>query len=214
MSISVRGHSEARCAPERATVHFSVSIDGPEREPVRQRAALLASELNAELAGHGNAVEWNSESLSIWSDRPWSQDGQQLDPIYHANVSFTATTGDFDLLAGLLDRLGERDGVTVHHVSWALTDETRLRVERELAVVAVAEATARAEAYAAALGLRKVAPVELADAGLLGAGNQKLGSYDMMARSVAGMDSQVELKPSEILVSAGVEMRFEAWASA
>lgn len=200
-----------RTAPELATVYFFVNFEGGERDSVRSAALNLAAELTDELNGHADGVDWHSESLSIWSDRPWSNEGKRLDPVYHAHVNFVAKTANFDLLGKLLDSLTEREGVTVNSVSWSLADETRLRIEREQAVAAVAEATARAQAYAAALGVANVVPVHLADTGLLGDVSAKGASADtLMARSFAGGSPEVALKPDEITVSAGVEMRFEA----
>ena len=73
--ISVRGEHEARLAPERGTVHFSVRADGPERGPVVERIASLALPLREQLDERkdaGAVTEWTSRRVSVWSDRPWN----------------------------------------------------------------------------------------------------------------------------------------------
>lgn len=207
VTISVRGHSETRIAPEKGVVRFAINVEGSQRDEVTQRASRIAASVSSEL--DSRHVSWTSQTLSVWSDRPWSNDGTRLDPVHHATIAFTASSKDFDRLTQLIGNLGTRDEVQVHNVSWELTKETRERVEREMAVAAVAEATQRAAAYAAALELTSVEASEVADVGLLGAQGARESGVQM-ARLMSDAVPAVNLKPDEIQVAASVDMRFAA----
>jgi len=213
--ITVRGENEARVAPERAVAHVSVTADGPERGAVVERIAALATPVREDLAARkaaGVLTDWSSQRVSVWSDRPWNTEGRQLDLVHHASVELTATFTDFMVLSDWLNGLAERDGLQVGAVEWLLSSETRSRVERDVATAAVAVAVDRATAYAGALGLTTVTPMEIADLGLLTGGQEGAPSPRMFAK--AAMDSAgapaVDFQPDDIVVSAAVEARFRA----
>lgn len=213
--ITVRGENEARVAPERAVAHVSVTADGPERGAVVERIAALATPVRDDLAARqaaGALTDWSSQRVSVWSERPWNNEGRQLALVHHASVELTATFTDFMVLSDWLNGLAERDGLQVGAVEWLLSPETRSRVERDVATAAVAVAVDRATAYAGALGLTAVTPLEIADLGLLTGGQEGAPSPRMFAK--AAMDSAgapaVDFQPDDIVVSAAVEARFRA----
>jgi len=213
--ITVRGENEARVAPERAVAHISVSADGPQRGAVVELIAALATPVREDLAARkaaGTLTDWSSQRVSVWSDRPWNNEGRQLDLVHHASVELTATFTDFMVLSDWLNEVAERDGLQVGAVEWLLSPETRAHVEREVATAAVAVAVDRATAYAGAIGLTSVAPVEIADLGLLTGGAEAGPSPRMFAK--AAMDSAggsaIDFQPDDIVVAAAVEARFRA----
>ncbi len=215
--ITVRGAHETRVAPERGIAHVSVVADGPERGPVVERMAALAAPLRNDLAARaeaGTLLEWSSDRVSVWSDRPWNDQGVQLDLVHHASVELTATFTDFAVLSWWLGDLAEGDGVQVRYMQWELSPESHSRVEREVATSAVGVAVERATAYAAALGFASVEPVEIADLGLLS--RSDAGQPEMARMMVAGAApggygrDSVDLRPADIVISAEVEARFRA----
>lgn len=216
--ITVRGHHETRIAPERAVAQIVAAVDGPERGPVIDRLAAVAEPVRAELADRaaaGTVAEWSSQRVSVWAERPWNQDGRQLDPVHHASVQLTATFTDPSALGDWLNSIVDNDGLQVGAISWELSPETRARVERETATVAVAVAVERATAYAHAISCPTLTPLEIADLGLLNGGDAPAAPEMMrMARasvmSDAGSAPAVELQPDDIVVSAAVEARFRA----
>jgi len=214
VTITVRGESHARVRPERAVAHVAATADGPERTAVIERVSALAEPLRGELAARaatGAVAEWSSQRLSVWADRPWNNEGRQLDLVHHAAVEFTATFIDPTDLSDWLNDIALTDGLQVGAIEWQLTPATRARLEREVATDAVAVAVDRATAYAAAIGRHEVTPVEIADLGLLG--STTAPAAPRMMTKAAAFDSAgaaVELRPEEIVVSAGVEARFTA----
>jgi len=216
--ITVRGEHENRIPAEVSVARVSVRLDGPKREPVLADASTLSEQLREELQalqGTGAVTQWSSDRVSIWSDRPWSQDGKRLALVHHAAVGARAEFTDFAALSEWVTRVSEREGITVDGVSWELTPETAKATERDVASEAVQVAVDRATAYAAAIGLTGVTAVEIADVGLLskptpesGQGSPKM-MRAMMASDMGGGPA-LEFEPQPIVVSAAVEARFVA----
>lgn len=215
--ITVRGENETRVAPERAVAHVSAALDGPERGPLVERIAALAFPVREDLTARkaaGTVADWSSQRVSVWSDRPWNNEGKQLALVHHASVEFTATFTDFMVLSDWLGAIAEREGMQVGTVDWQLSPDTRARMEREVATAAVSVAVERATAYAAAIGLADVTPVEIADLGLLTGSQDQSQTPRMFAKAAMAMDAAgsgaVDFQPDDIIVSAAVEARFRA----
>jgi len=211
--ITVRGEHELRVAPERATVSLSVSLDGPDREQVVERALASAEPVRAGIVareGTGSVTSWSSQRLSVYAERPWNADGRRLDPVYRAGIDFSVTFADIPEMSIWLTEVSVHDGVSIGGVDWHLTAQTEREVEREVATQAVSVAVSRARAYADALGLHTVAPLEIADRGLISAEAPTFKAAAM--RSVASFDAAptMEFQAEEISVSATVEGRFRA----
>lgn len=218
--ITVRGSGEARVAPERAVAHVSASVDGPDRGGVVEQIAALAAPVREDLAARkaaGTIEDWAAQRVSIWSDRPWNNEGRQLDLVHHASVEITATFADFVALSDWLNQIAVQDGVHVGAVDWQLTPATRAATERDVATAAVTVAVERATAYAAAIGRASVTPLEIADLGLLTPGQDAAPSPRMFAKASMSMDAAaspaIDFQPDEIVITAAVEARFSAHPS-
>lgn len=215
VTVTVRGEHEAHVAPERATIQVSVRTEGPDRAAVVDRVMHLAEPVRTTITARADAgvvVDWSSTRLSVRAERPWNNEGKRLAPVYYASVELTATFGEASELSTWVSDISPWDGVEIGWVSWHLTPDTHSRVEREVAAQAVGVAVARARAYAGALGLDDVVPVEIADVGLI-APPQRVGAVE--GRSAAllatpASDTSMEYEPGEIVIAATVEARFLA----
>lgn len=215
--ITVRGFDEARVAPEQAVAHVTATADGTVRPDVVERVGAIAEPVQSALTGlhkAGTVSQWTSARMSVWSERPWNADGNQLPPVHHASIDVTATFASVDALSEWLNALAGRDGIQVGTIEWGLTPATRVRIEREVATAAVAVAVERASAYAQAIGRPTITPIEIADLGLIGSSQQGAPMAEArMMKASASMDSAgggANLRPDVIVVSAGVEARFSA----
>ncbi|WP_314501712.1 SIMPL domain-containing protein [uncultured Microbacterium sp.] len=216
VTITVRGEHETRVAPEEAVAHISVRAEGPERGAVVERIAAVAAPLREDLASRkdaGGLSEWSSQRVSIWANRPWNNEGKQLALVHYAAVEITATFTDFAVLSWWLSDVAERDGVQIDSVNWRLTSASASSTEAEVAAQAVKVAVDRATAYASAIGLGTVVPLEIADLGLLTDASAGPSAAPKMMRAMA-MDSSggpaVGMQPEDIVVTAAVEARFLA----
>lgn len=219
--ITVRGEHETRIAPERAIAHLTIRAEGPERGAVVERMSALTEPVRDDLAARksaGTVVEWTSQRVSVWSERPWNNEGKRLAQVHYASVDLSVTFTDFTVLSWWAGEVAERDGVQLGWIEWKLTPETRASVERDVATQAVGVAVARATAYAGALGLANVTALELADVGLLtqqsgpeaSPAPRMLMAKASFASDAAGGGPAVQLQPEDIVISAAVEARFAA----
>lgn len=214
VTIAVRGEHEVVHPPEEAVAHVSVHSEGPERGPVVEQIAALSAPIRDDLAARkdaGGLTDWTSGRASVWAERPWNAEGKRLAVVHHAAIAFTATFADFSALSRWLSEVAERDGVQVGDITWRLTRATEAALEQDVAAAAVRVAVARATAYANALGLTEVIPVEVADLGLLGRDAQQpvvrmaAASFDGAATA-----SAFDFQPEDITISTALEARFTA----
>ena len=217
VTVTVRGEHEARLSPERATIRVTVRAEGPERATVVDHVLRLTEPVHSSIVGRvdaGTALDWSSTRLSVRAERPWNAEGKRLAPVYYASIDVTATFAEASELSLWISDISAWDGVEIGWVDWHLTPETRVRVEREVAAQAVSVAVTRAEAYAAALGLAQVTPVEIADTGLLSSTTPAPGAPLGKARGAVAFAADaapaMEYEPQDIVLTATVEARFLA----
>lgn len=217
--ISVRGSARTFHPPERGTVHASIGYEGPEMQPVYDQVArdLAAVKASVELlkAGPDAAVTWwSTRQLRTWANRPWNEDGEQLPLVHHATVGVEVKFRDFPALSRWVgEHVEDTEGFSTSRVEWALTSSLREQLFRQVRTDAVRDAVTRAQQYADALGLGKVDPVAIADAGMLGESHHSASARGMdLMGAPRGGGPDIELVPGDIEVSATVEARFVAQA--
>lgn len=217
--ITVQGTFSAWYPAERATVHLSVDLQGPDRQSVLEAATASADEVRESIeALHdsqaGPITWWSSDRVNVWAERPWNQDGKVLPPVFHASVGFTAKFKEFGSLAEWIERVAEISGVTIRDTIWDLTESRKLSVTAEVRSRAVKDAVSKATVFAQSIGLGTVRAIALSDPGMLGdqTGPGPVPVYDMMRTSKleSGGGPPLALKPEEIEVSAAVDARFIA----
>jgi hypothetical protein len=215
--ITVRGTFSAFEAPERGTVHATVAYEGPEMQPVYDRVARDLEAVKTSVSplksgDHGPVTWWSAEQLRTWSDRPWNNEGKLLPLVHHASVGFEVKFRDFNALSRWVgEHVADTEGFRVSHVEWELTSKRRTALQRQVRTRAVEDAVIRAQQYAEALGLAKIRPVAIADAGMLGASLHPeggVGAAHLRMAVPAGGARDVELLPEHIEVSATVDARF------
>lgn len=212
--ITVQGSHTARVAAERAEVSLSVDADGPDRDAVVAAVSSAAAAVRATiepLAESGAIALWSSDSIRVWSQRPWSQDGAQLDPVQHATIDVSATFASFDEIARWIEQVIALDHVTVHGIHWSLTEATLADATAQVRGGAVEDAVAKATAYARSLGLGPVTATAIADPGMLGTSAAPTSESEarfMKMDGAGGSGEPLALKPEHIHVSAAVHARF------
>ncbi|QNE46322.1 SIMPL domain-containing protein [Glaciihabitans sp. INWT7] len=216
--ITVQGRFSSFYPPERATVQISVGFEGPVREPVFAKTVTVSATIRSLLAKQhspatGPITWWSSDSIQVWSSRPWSQDGAQLPPVFHSRIGFSAKFSDFAVMAEWIERVAVLDGLTVGTITWALTEGRKTAVIAEVRSRAVKDAVAKASVYAQSIGLGSVRAVALADPGMLGdqVGASAGGAPHPMSRMMAaGSAPELSLTPEDIEIDAVVDARFIA----
>ena len=221
-TITVQGEHSAWYPAERAIVSASVHAYGAKRDAIFTRAVTAADAVRSLIEAvydkqAGPITRWSSDSVRVWSERPWNNEGKQLSPVFHSAVDFSVKFRDFTALSGWVEALAEVPDVTVGSISWELTEATRIGATTEVRSRAVKDAISKATVFAQSIGLGKVTAIALADPGMLGdpsAGGGPAPGFaarSMMKASYDGGGSaQLQLKPEEIAVSSAVDARFIA----
>ncbi|MFE6650022.1 SIMPL domain-containing protein [Nocardioides sp. NPDC057772] len=167
--IKVRGSHSVEVTPERGVVSAEIRFDGSSPEPVMERLQRELHSVRAELERleRDGAIErFVVHRVRTSAERPWRQDGKQLPLVHRASVGLAVEFIDFTALATWVGRTAGDDGLQVHEVSWRLTKDSRLKVERDVRQEAVRQAKVRAQDYADALDLGPVVVRSINDVGV------------------------------------------------
>ena len=215
--ITVRGEFSAWYPAERATVVASIQMDGAARDEVFSRATAAADEVRESIellhnSSHGPVTWWSSDSVRVWSERPWSNEGTQLDLVYSAAIGYRVKFSDFAALALWVETVSAIEGGTVSSVSWDLTDATRNAAITEVRSRSVKDAVTKASVFAQSIGLGSVTAVALADPGMLGEQGSSPSpiAEARMMKAMNDSGGSLQLKPEEIEVASVVDARFLA----
>ena len=215
--ITVQGEYELRHPAERGCVRLTVGFDGPDREDVLGRTTEGQASLTSELrdlhdSQSGPVTSWTSDNLRVWGDRPWSQTGEQLPVVHHAEIGLEVTFSDLAALSDWVGSVSLVSGVTITGVTWSLTDARRQTLVQEARRRAVENAVAKATVYATSLGLSTVRPVALSDPGMLGDGSAPAQPpQPLFARAASdSANASLTLRPEEIVIQVQVHARFAA----
>jgi uncharacterized protein YggE len=201
--VAVRGEAMREVPPEFARFAVTVSARDKDRQTTLRRLAERAEAMRALIDGYGPAVDRRETgSLQVFPERKRS--GEKI-AAYRGSVSTIVTMTDFDLLGELMLRLADHDLTAVAGPWWELRPDSP--VHREVRRAAIDDAIVVARDYAAALGARITALVELADAGI------RTPGMPLFARA-AGLEHlsaevpAIDLDPQVQTVQAAVEARF------
>ena len=215
MQITVAAHAHSATAPERATLHMRLGVEGTDKKAALEHTTSLVKSF-------ANAVE-QMKSLSpspvTWSAiapigtrswRPWSNDGTTAPLRHSAESAVKLKFHDFGALSRFIDQWGGHPGVSVDKVLWTLTEHRQEQEEDNALTSAVMQAHARAATMARAAGERAVRFLELADQGLLTDGEVSHPHAQTMAlRSGSGMrDEGVTIAPEDVEIDVVVHARF------
>ena len=214
MKITVQGSHRTWVAPERARLSLSASAESGSRERAVSDASTLGNDLAADLNGLvGAGVQSCSvDPVTVHEWRPTDQNGRRLAVRVQAQVNLEAVFTDFGALAAFSAAAGVRDGVRLGWVHWYLTDETAAQSEEGAIGQAIARARSRALAMARADGASDVEIEEISDPGLMGAALAMDAGAPapraMRAMALTESAPEVDVTPSDIEVSATVQVRF------
>lgn len=201
ITIEVRGEAHTTVPPERATVHASVTLDGPEPTHVKTQVAQTVHSVRQGL----DRLQWRGALEGFWVDqvqvsahRPWNDQGEQLPLVHTARVAIRATFTDFSELGGWVLTAD----LTVYDIEWQLSQTTRARVEREMRQAALRDAVVRAQDYADTLNVGTVQVRSVRDPGA--------EQHTPMLRAAAMADSAaaLDLAPEPLAIEAQVLAAF------
>jgi hypothetical protein len=139
------------------------------------------------------------------TDRAGRRSGKQVLRGYAASNQLTVKVTDLDGLGETLDSLVAAGGNTFSGLSFGLEDSSEARDEARRK--AVADAMARAELYAEAVGMRVARIVSISESGGFEPAPAPMGR--MMAMSESADMASTPISGGELTYSANVSIRFE-----
>ncbi|AZG45203.1 SIMPL domain-containing protein [Gordonia insulae] len=215
LEIVVRGVARRKYRPERAILDLTVHLEGRARESVYRDATTMHGavvESLKELLARDVVDEWSSDTLRVYSYRPYDSNGNRRDPVYSTRIKVDAEFTDFEELSKFIDRWAAVDGVDVGHVEWGIPQDNRRTYERELRREAVDDAVAKAQAYADAVGRGAVTATQLADPNMLSTSRSARAMSDPLGIPGDGSGSApaLELRSEDIEIAVAVDARFVA----
>lgn len=218
--ITVQGRFSGFYLPERATLTLAVGFDGPDRDIVFGQTTASSEDVRARITSlldkkTGPITSFSNDSVQVWSDRPWNQDGLTLDPVFHARLGFVVKFSDFSELAAFIEEVATTSGVKVGALQWELTETMRSAAIAEVRSRAVKDAVVKATIYAQSIGLGQVKAVAIADEGMLGGVGTAASAHPIMkemrmASAADQASAPLSLTPEELEIQAVVDARFVA----
>ncbi|MCZ7460969.1 SIMPL domain-containing protein [Streptomyces sp. WMMC940] len=161
--VAVRGEARLEIDPEIATIGVTVSARGTDRRSALDDLTRRNGQVLELVRSYGDAVERLETGVFSISPEPARHGRGERVRAYHGRVRLTAVLADFTALGELTTRLADLDLTRVDGPWWALRPDSPAHGEARRQ--AVLGAVQRAREYAAALGARLAALVELADLG-------------------------------------------------
>lgn len=206
VEISVRGSHVVRAQAEIGIVHGRVAATDESLGAAYDEVGRAVEQVTRSLRGlEGGAVtRWAVHGVQTWTDHHGPHGRER--PLHRAVAELQAEFSDRPALSAWLRHMSHVPGFEVGHVAWALGEETRARLRREATAGAMRDARARAQDYAAALGLSTVEVVAVTDPG---SSAQPMAAVAMAREGVAHAPV-LELSPAEVEVRAEVDARFVA----
>jgi uncharacterized protein len=199
--VAVRGEARLLADPEIATVVVTVDARARDRQTALERCRTGQAAVTAVLGAAGASVESvETTGLAVY---PQQRDGHPVESA--ATVTTRVTVGRLDAVGDLVVALGRLPEVSVSGPHWQLRPDSPAVEQARLA--AVGDAVHRARQYAAAVGARLTALVEISDVGLSSARPRVAAPMAAVARSAAE-ELRLDLAPAPQEVLGSVEVRF------
>jgi uncharacterized protein len=212
----VRGEAVLVVDPEVVEFTVSVTAQARDRREAFERLVKRNDEILELVRSYGDSVD-KVESTGVAVAPELRKGRDEKVRSYSGTVRVKVTIADFSVLGELLARVADTEVASISGPYWRLRRASP--VYREARTRAVAEAVARAQDYAGALGSRITGLVELSDTGLSVSGQPlayaaaaQSGPQMRGGRSASGAPEPplLDLEPVEQTVRASIEARFEA----
>lgn len=205
--LIVRGVGEVRAMPDLASVGVRVDGEGQSRQDAYQMASTTAAAVDGVLAEFEAAIDRvSTAALTVqprtrWRKGETQRTGWQASRVSVVEIQDTSRVGELlNALAGA--------GANISGLSWMIAPANEaFALARQRAG---ADARARAEQYAQALGIRLGPVAWAAEPGL-----RATSRVDWMAGAVGGRavsagaaDEPIEVNPEEVTVRAALEVAY------
>jgi uncharacterized protein YggE len=205
-SLTVTGTAEVLAAPDRAVVSLGAVVEAKNALDAQNQIAQAMQRVIKDIRAQGipeEKIRTAGLSLNPVYSHPASRTGQEPEAPrivgYRASNLVRVQVDDPERVGAVIDA-GIRAGANqLSSLSFDLRDDLKFR--KQALQLAAQEARAKAEAIASALNLQLGAVIEVREEG-------GQASYPVERRFAAPAAAATPVQPGQILVSAGVSVRF------
>lgn len=205
----VRGEGEVRALPDRASVVVTVDGDGASREQAYETAAKLLTAVDAVLTSEAGGLGRVVTTALVVQPRSRWRKGEEVRTGWRASRTSVVEIDALDQVGALLAQLVAAGGA-VAGPAWELAASNPVHDEARRS--AAEDARRRADAYAAALGLKVGNVAWVSEPGLRFGMPGMVTAVAARAMSsppgVAMSDEPIEVNPEEMTLHASVEVAF------
>ncbi len=188
------GHLES--PPEVATIVFRVQrLEGDAQQALQSVTKAVAA-VHEVLSRHGVLDRSEGSRLSLRTEFVW-RDGRQHFAGYEGEARYSVRTSDLDDVQSLLVDLVRAGAHRIEQVTYDVADKPAMRARARAA--AIDAALAKAQAYAAAAGVRLGPVLHVEDRN-----PDTLTETMSRGHGVGGQPEAADLAPGQVVVQAGV----------
>ena len=205
--IVVSGHGEASGAPDMGTVQLGIESMGDDLDAALTEANdTIAAVRDAVIAEGVAENDIQTVNFNVWVEQPRNDQGRPTgDAIYHVNNMLNVKVREIDNVGSVLEAGLNAGANNVNGLGFSIEDTSAL--ESEARTGAVADARARAEELAAALGVELGDPVYISES-FGGVPPQPLVRGIEMAADMGMGGGAPPISEGELTVSVNVTVSF------
>ncbi len=204
-TVSVSGSGEITVEPDMATVQFGVEINGENAQETMSEASNCINNIIASVMANGVKEEdITTSNLSLYQSYVYDDNGNREKLIYTAYHNVEVKIYDIDSAGKVIDGAVEAGANTTYGIRFELSDASAY--EAELLKLAVDNAKMRAQAIAAASGMRLGDPITITD----GTMSEPEIIYNDIPHAEEAEDSDIStsISPGRMYLTANVTVRY------
>jgi uncharacterized protein YggE len=152
-TITVVGEGTVKIKPDIAQSNIGVEVIKPTVKEASSGARDVMQAVLKALKEQGvGEKDIQTSGFSVWVERPYTQEGQPGEPIYHVTNQVAVTIRDLETVETVLGATIEAGANNIYGVTFSLADPSQ--VESEARKKAVADALAKAQELATLNGVK------------------------------------------------------------
>ena len=163
-NLSVTGAGQVSLKPDIAYIYIGVHTEDPSAADAVARNNADTQKLTDALKAQGVAADdIRTTNFSIWTNTPYSMDGQPGSPVYMVDNTVYVTVRDLAGLGDLLDAAVQAGANNINSIQFDVADKTQAMADARKAAVAAAKTQAQELAVAAGVSLGEIQTISYFD---------------------------------------------------
>lgn len=206
-SLTVSGAGQVALKPDIAYIYIGVHTENPSAADAVAKNNVDTQKLIDALKAQGVAADdIRTSNFSIWTNTPYTMDGQSGEPVYAVDNTVYVTVRSLDGLGDLLDVAVRAGANNINSIQFDVADKSQAMSEARKAAVEAASKQAEELAAAAGVSLGEIQSISYYDSTPypIFEGNKGLGGG-----GGAAMDVSVPINPGQMQLTVTVTVAYE-----